>query len=98
MFPFRIGIVFLISLYVTTAGWNLKMENFPYILFKEEWKAEDPVVPPLRTQITDTTSTLTNAQKSSLTDTLIAFEKRKGSQIAVRSLAPREAGPRGQSF
>ncbi|EQA62271.1 TPM domain-containing protein [Leptospira alexanderi] len=83
MFPFRFGIVFFISLYVTTAGWNLKMKNFPYILFKEEWKAEDPVVPPLRTQITDTTSTLTNAQKSSLTDTLIAFEKRKGSQIAV---------------
>ncbi|EMY14369.1 PF04536 family protein [Leptospira weilii str. Ecochallenge] len=83
MFHFKFRIVLFIGLYVITAGWNLKMENSPYILFKEEWKAEDPIIPSLRTQITDTTSTLTNAQKSSLTDTLIAFEKRKGSQIAV---------------
>ncbi|WP_061235119.1 TPM domain-containing protein [Leptospira weilii] len=76
-------IFFFVCLFLCTAGIHLKTGNPHSIFIIELWKAEDPIIPPLRTQITDTTSTLTNAQKSSLTDTLIAFEKRKGSQIAV---------------
>ncbi len=76
-------IFFFVCLFLCTAGIHLKTGNPHSIFIIEVWKAEDPIIPPLRTQITDTTSTLTNAQKSSLTDTLIAFEKRKRSQIAV---------------
>lgn len=90
-------------MFVLMYGRNSFKTGNPHSIFIiEVWKAEDPIIPPLRTQITDTTSTLTNAQKSSLTDTLIAFEKRKGSQIAVliRRFHGRlgHRGIRGQSF
>lgn len=70
-------------LFLIVSGWGLKTVNSSPILFREEWRSEDPKIPPLRTQITDTTSTLTDLQKSRLTSTLVAFERRKGSQIAV---------------
>ncbi|MBM9499035.1 TPM domain-containing protein [Leptospira sp. 201903071] len=76
--------VFLfLGFFLLTAGWNLRIENSSWILQNEEWRAEDPEIPALRTQITDTTSTLTDSQKSVLTGRLVQFEKRKGSQIAV---------------
>ncbi|TGL79110.1 TPM domain-containing protein [Leptospira yasudae] len=83
MIRLKFGILFFIWLFTFSAGWTLKTGNSSILLLREEWKAEDPVIPPLRTQITDTTSTLTDKQKAILTSTLVAFEKRKGSQIAV---------------
>ncbi|MGJ4751790.1 TPM domain-containing protein [Leptospira kmetyi] len=77
------GILRFILLFLIVTGWNLKTANSSPIFFREEWRSEDPPIPPLRTQITDTTSTLTDLQKSRLTSTLVTFEKRKGSQIAV---------------
>lgn len=44
-------------------------------------------VPPLRARITDQTATLTEPQKAALEQTLQAFEKRKGSQLAVLVVA-----------
>ncbi|EMY77768.1 PF04536 family protein [Leptospira weilii serovar Ranarum str. ICFT] len=83
MILLRWRIFFFLCLFAITAGWNIKTEDSSLILSEEVWKAEDPVIPPLRTQITDTTSTLTDKQKSGLTSTLVAFETKKGSQIAV---------------
>ncbi|AOP33239.1 hypothetical protein A0128_04870 [Leptospira tipperaryensis] len=74
---------FFLGLLLLTAGWNVRTENSSWILQREEWRAEDPEIPTLRTQITDMTSTLTDSQKSVLTGRLVQFEKRKGSQIAV---------------
>lgn len=48
------------------------------------WAADDRVpVPALQAQVTDLTGTLSPPQQSQLEQTLSAFEKRKGSQIAV---------------
>ncbi|MBM9577081.1 TPM domain-containing protein [Leptospira sp. 201903070] len=77
------NLFFFISFLLLTAGWNVRTENSFWILQNEEWRAEDPEIPTLRTQITDMTSTLTDSQKSVLTGRLVQFEKRKGSQIAV---------------
>ncbi len=74
---------FFFGLLLLTAGWSVRTENSSWILQREEWRAEDPEIPALKTQITDTTSTLTDSQKSVLTGRLVQFEKRKGSQIAV---------------
>lgn len=74
---------FFLGLLLLTAGWNVRTENSSWILQREEWRAEDPEIPALKTQVTDTTSTLTDSQKSILTGRLVQFEKRKGSQIAV---------------
>ncbi|TGK36392.1 hypothetical protein EHQ12_05190 [Leptospira gomenensis] len=73
-----------VVLFFSATGWNPKPGN-PGITpsFREEWIAEAPQIPLLQTQITDTTSTLTDKQKAVLTKTLVEFEKRKGSQIAV---------------
>ena len=43
----------------------------------------DVAVPPLHSRVTDLTGTLDAQQKSTLEQTLTAFERRKGSQIAV---------------
>ncbi|PJZ57711.1 TPM domain-containing protein, partial [Leptospira barantonii] len=79
----KFGILRFFLLFLVVAGWNLKTVNSSPIFFREEWRSEDPTIPPLRTQITDTTSTLTDLQKSRLTSTLVDLEKRKGSQIAI---------------
>ncbi|EMM87918.1 hypothetical protein AYB33_17210 [Leptospira santarosai] len=83
MIRYEFSILRFFCLFLIVSGWSLKTVNFSPILFREEWRSEEPTIPPLRTQITDTTSTLTDLQKSRLTSTLVAFEKRKGSQIAV---------------
>ncbi|TGM58288.1 TPM domain-containing protein [Leptospira adleri] len=75
--------IFFLGLLLLTAGWNVRTENSSWTLQREEWKAEDPEIPALKTQVTDTTSTLTDSQKSILTGRLVQFERRKGSQIAV---------------
>lgn len=46
----------------------------------------DVAVPPLRARVTDLTGTLDAAQKSTLEQTLAAFEKKKGAQVAVLML------------
>ena len=43
----------------------------------------DVALPPLRSPVTDLTNTLTPEQVKALEQTLLAFEKRKGSQIAI---------------
>ncbi|MET0984891.1 MAG: TPM domain-containing protein [Steroidobacteraceae bacterium] len=43
----------------------------------------DVAIPPLRSPVTDLTGTLTQEQVKALEQTLLAFEKRKGSQIAI---------------
>ncbi|EMP82299.1 PF04536 family protein [Leptospira santarosai str. CBC1531] len=83
MIRYEFSILRFFCLFLIVSGWSVKTVNFSPILFREEWRSEEPTIPPLRTQITDTTSTLTDLQKSRLTSTLVAFEKRKGSQIAV---------------
>ena len=45
------------------------------------------VVPPLTGHVIDQTGTLTSEQKTSLEQTLTAFEGRKGSQLAVLMVA-----------
>jgi uncharacterized protein len=42
----------------------------------------DVAVPPLKSRVTDLTGTLDTAQKATLEQTLAAFEKKKGAQIA----------------
>lgn len=43
----------------------------------------DVAIPPLRSPVTDLTQTLTPEQAKSLEQTVLAFEQRKGSQIAI---------------
>ncbi|HLY51615.1 MAG TPA: YgcG family protein, partial [Steroidobacteraceae bacterium] len=45
--------------------------------------ADEVAVPPLRARVTDLTGTLSAAQRQALEERLAAFERRKGSQIAV---------------
>ncbi len=45
--------------------------------------AAQVAVPPLKARVTDLTSTLNDAERSALEQTLAAFEARKGSQVAV---------------
>lgn len=57
--------------------------------------AQQPI-PPLTGHVTDTTGTLTDAQKIALERTLTAFEARKGSQLVVlivASTAPEDIAP-----
>ncbi|EMN00636.1 PF04536 family protein [Leptospira noguchii str. 1993005606] len=78
-----VKILFFVCLLVCTAGIHLKIGNPHSIFIIEQWKAEDPIIPLLRNPITDITSTLTKEQKTQLTNRLISFETKKGSQIAV---------------
>uniref|UniRef100_UPI0009E4052C TPM domain-containing protein n=1 Tax=Leptospira noguchii TaxID=28182 RepID=UPI0009E4052C len=78
-----IKILFFVCLLVCTAGIHLKIGNPHSVFIIEQWRAEDPAIPPLRTQITDPNSIFTNSQKAELTNKLVSFEKRKGSQIAI---------------
>ncbi|EMY26894.1 hypothetical protein LEP1GSC115_0804, partial [Leptospira interrogans serovar Australis str. 200703203] len=41
------------------------------------WKAEDQIIPLLRSPVTDATFTLTKEQKVQLTNRLISFETKK---------------------
>jgi uncharacterized protein len=45
--------------------------------------AQQTAVPPLRAHVTDTSGTLTQTEQQALDSKLAAFEKRKGSQLAV---------------
>ncbi|WP_394854634.1 TPM domain-containing protein [Leptospira ellisii] len=84
MLRFHIPAFLFAILFFSASGWNPNVRNPDSApSFREEWKADAPPIPILQTQITDTTSTLTDKQKAVLTSTLVAFEKRKGSQIAV---------------
>ncbi|UOG42013.1 TPM domain-containing protein [Leptospira noguchii] len=78
-----IKILFFVCLLVCTAGIHLKIGSPHSIFIIEEWKAEDQTIPLLRAPVTDATSTLTKEQKTQLTNRLISFETKKGSQIAV---------------
>ncbi|WP_061286957.1 TPM domain-containing protein [Leptospira interrogans] len=78
-----IKILFSVCLLVCTAGIHLKIGNSHSTFIIEEWKAEDQIIPPLRSPVTDATFTLTKEQKVQLTNRLISFETKKGSQIAV---------------
>ncbi len=78
-----IKILFSVCLLVCTAGIHLKIGNSHSTFIIEEWKAEDQIIPLLRSPVTDATFTLTKEQKVQLTNRLISFETKKGSQIAV---------------
>ncbi|MBI4191782.1 MAG: YgcG family protein [Betaproteobacteria bacterium] len=52
-------------------------------LFAASLAIADIAIPPLKSRITDLTSTLSGDQRAALERTLAAFEARKGSQIAV---------------
>ncbi|EMN67489.1 TPM domain-containing protein [Leptospira interrogans] len=78
-----IKILFSVCLLVCTAGIHLKIGNSHSTFIIEQWKAEDQIIPILRNPITDITSILTDKQKAQLTNRLISFETKKGSQIAV---------------
>ncbi len=47
------------------------------------WAAADIAVPPLKTRVTDFTSTLSQDQRAALEQKLAALEARKGSQVAI---------------
>lgn len=49
--------------------------------------AQDQAIPPLTARVIDQTQTLTTAQRDTLSQTLAAFETRKGSQVAVLMVA-----------
>lgn len=66
-----------------TRGWLPRVLLAAFLAAGAAWAFAQLAVPPLKTRVTDLTNTLTAEQRATLESTLVAFEARKGSQVAV---------------